>query len=503
MNIELRSLTAKDKLIFIDGEKVGLAAKESYNGPNSLDGSKRKVVGWFAHFRWDGKTHHIGHTDKIAQIIPKIEREIARYEASKAQPIEEAEKVDRAIRRAISEAGFVQGLKDRAARGISDAKDRLHYGVTGDTEVLGKIQHKAATKELFNRWKTFVGRKVSAGNETIKSSPTLVDLATFLQTQFGIKIGYDELAKAMGGEEGSEKPAQAQEPAAEQPAAPEAPEGLKAAAQAAGRGGKAPASPEEEERKAALKAQMAKAARDDNIGESLTEETDPAKIVIDPARALSKLADVLMDNGLLTVSRDGEVTSGWRGDKEEGADSEGDGSSTASVDDLKKQGAKITDDGQYLNVRVLKAAFKEKGIDKAELDWMRKTIVRPAELSRAIQGAAGSGGDKYAAATVNFVHSILTAIQTKDVNDHSPNVTDSGITVNIQTMSEALKAANISGKQINALKSNLDDDGGDKKLVGLLMAGNEAVSRPTFAIIDAFMKATVALKKEPKKAPAK
>ena len=75
--VKLKTITPKEKLVFINGEKCGLVSKESREGPNTLSGRPNKSVDWRGRFCFYGKEYYIGATFSVVALEAKIKRMIA------------------------------------------------------------------------------------------------------------------------------------------------------------------------------------------------------------------------------------------------------------------------------------------------------------------------------------------------------------------------------------------------------------------------------------------
>ena len=162
-----------------------------------------------------------------------------------------------------------------------------------------------------------------------------------------------------------------------------------------------------------------------------------------------------------------------------------------SKEKLIKIGSQITPDGNYLDVKKLKERFQARRLDKADLNWLRKSISQPAELRQAVKS-----DPKTTKQVMDFLWAILGAIGQKDIGDQDPNVTASGVTVDINAMSEHLKEHGVTGSLIKTLQDNIESGENEAKMMKMLMSENDTAFDSAYGIIDAFLKSTVALKKE-------
>ncbi len=375
----------------------------------------------------------------------------------------------------LNEEAFVEGLGDMIKSGVKNAADRVKYGFAGDTEARGRLDLNAATKHLYKDWMAYVGRHASAGNATIKQSPTLADLAEFLHFQYGVEISDDQLSKIASAPAG-----QTAVPKSADDHAKETLSHLKAT------------SPDEYN---ALRKKMRK--------ESL-EEASAAEITFDPKVLFPKLANILIQHGIISVSRRGGKTAGTVSSQQNGradggaaepapktspkkpkeepqpaaaaavkaanpdaepeavepetapapdADTNGDG----KVDKRDMVAGSITPDGHYIDAKKFMRGLEENGITtKKEMDELRREAGASdlAFLNHVRRSAERNG--TLAADVGGVIASALGAISNTDSGQvKNSNVTPSGNTVNISSFKETLAAGDVSGEMLNKLREAL------------------------------------------------
>jgi hypothetical protein len=71
--VTLEAQGPKHKLIYVNGVKSGLMSKESREVGNNRDGYGKQTC-WTGTVRFKGQTIHVGPTEKVSEIKPKIER---------------------------------------------------------------------------------------------------------------------------------------------------------------------------------------------------------------------------------------------------------------------------------------------------------------------------------------------------------------------------------------------------------------------------------------------
>ena len=88
-DIRLRRIAPKMKAIWIDGEKAGDLHFDSNDRHVGL-GEWRKSSDWSGEFRFDGTRFHVGPTDKVANLLPKITRLVRSHLIRKAADLNDA-----------------------------------------------------------------------------------------------------------------------------------------------------------------------------------------------------------------------------------------------------------------------------------------------------------------------------------------------------------------------------------------------------------------------------
>jgi hypothetical protein len=468
MKIELRTLTPKEKLVYIDGEKAGMVCREARVASNSPTNT---IYAWTGDIRHDGTTIRVGLTEAVGHIIPKIERLIETYEARKIaqQPIEEGD--------------FINGLKDRVSNGIKDiaanAKDRTKHAL-GDKAARGKLDLRWAAKQLWMKWEAYAGRKEQAGNQTIRSAPTVRNLVDFLNFEYGLTISPKKLLYALNGGKKAVKAAQA----AEQPQDAEL------------------ATQTVESRLMALMSltEAPEAAED---GEKAAPKlATPDTVTFDPRKAMVQIADMLIDAGVLTVSRNGQLSTGKAGGPDTSTNpanrKDDTGGKVISAEDGKKIAAKISDSGHHVDMKALSKALATKGVTLQQMDWLRNNISKPDHLKDIMLGKSGVDSKVGQATTPELLANVATSIANAitKVPTNGVNITSLGSTVDIDKMNELLKADGVNAEQIDIIRKAAQSE---DELVKLLATGKDSALKPVFGLINAFLKASVKVQPEKKK----
>jgi hypothetical protein len=363
----------------------------------------------------------------------------------------------------LNEAMFAEGLGDMVKNGVANAADRVRWAFKDD-KARGRLGLRAATKHIYKDWNAYIGRKQLAGSG---AKNTLGNLAQFLEFQYGIEIGQDVLDRIAGAQ-----------------AAPEAePQGGNTA------DGRA---------KAAI-GQMSQSEIDALRKKKTESINESAETTFDPRKLFPRLADVLIDHGLMAVSRNGEVMGGNRrspaSSKSEPANP--DGSAPA---DPNSMSSKITSDGHSIDAKKMSELLEQDRVTKEQMDELR-TILQLGQ--NALAGRVRRNA-KIAALIASVVNATLKSISSD--NDPakviSSNITASGNTISISKMKELLEKDGISGSKMNAVRSELDA-GGEGAISKILQNGGDG-AKTVIAITNAVINATtnVGAKKRPVGRPA-
>lgn len=362
----------------------------------------------------------------------------------------------------LSEEIIQEALGDVVRDGIRNVADRVRYGF-GDNKARGRLDLNAAAKHMYKDWMAYVGRHSAAGDNSIEDAPNLVQLAEFLHFQYGLEISEEQLAK-IAGTAGDVKPKKTADDHARDTLSH-----LKST------------SPDEYN---ALRKKFQKKT------ESL-HEADASAITFDPKVLFPKLANVLIQHGIISVSRKGGITSGSvakqvkRADggsveqapkkdptkpaKEEPKaepeqpevageptkDTNGDG----KVDDQDMVAGSITNDGHFIDAKKFLRGLEETGVaSKKDLDELRNVMsLNDMSFANRIRRSAERNGE-LARDVGGVVTAALGAISTTDSGQvKNNNVTASGNTVNITKFREGLDADGISGDMLNNLRAALKD----------------------------------------------
>lgn len=507
MNIELKAVSPKHKLIYIDGEKRGSLHKESHAGPNSLDGKSQRYVAWSGEFTHDGKRLTIGSTESVSSLVAKIERAISSHEARKGA-VEEGVNPAQSVRPALAKAvagleaakdidglkklrgEFVvkqegqrmrfsknrstkngdnylrtgrelseikaairrlegqdieEGLGDMIKGGIKNVADRVLYGLGSET-ARGRLDLDSATKHLVKDWKSYVGRHAAAGNKNIAKSPTIGDLMEFLQFQYGVEVTEDELSQI------SNAPLEDPKATADDKAR-EALGKLKAT------------SPKEYEKlRGIVQRKPAK--------ESVVVEADIRDRTFDPKMLFPKLANFLIQQGVITVSRKGGRTAGTVAQQTARMDGARVDHNKPKRDPTKPEkvepeaepeteekpteadinaatSSAMTDDGHFIDAKKFSDALVKANINEKIMTELTGVLAMDdgAILNRMRKNDGLRNG------VLTLISAALGSIDKANLKvDVPPNVTASGNTVNLNLMKDAMKSANIDGAALDKIR---------------------------------------------------
>jgi hypothetical protein len=353
-------------------------------------------------------------------------------------------------RKNLDEAGFVSALGDITKKGIANARDRVLYGL-GSHTARGRLDLNAATQHLYKDWKAYAGRHASAGDKSILQRPTLGQLLEFLKFQYGVEVTDDELQQISH----DEVPDEETKPKSADDHAREALSKLKAT------------SPAEYN---ALKAKFAKK------NESVITEADITDMTFDPKVLFPKLANFLIQQGVITVARHGGKTAGSVATQQTGRmdardvdhspptkrDAKADtGKEEKPAEEQPSQQDKetatssaMTPDGHYIDANKFSDLLVKGGIRANQMDDLRDILNNsaPAVANRLRRNNDG------AKALETLVGAALNSISNKNVDKKVPiNVTASGNTVNLNIFKDELANAGISGRELNRLRDAYQD----------------------------------------------
>lgn len=449
MKIELKAVSKKSKLIHIDGERAGIVDWESQSMPNTLSGPGRRASFWSGFVRWDGQKLGLNKIEKASDIVAKIEREIARHEAQKTAP-------------SLEEAGMISRLANRAVNGIksaaADTKDRLAYGF-GDHGALGEIGLRSATKELTNQWSVYARRNARAEkDQSYLTNPNLEQLADFLQFQYGLTLTPEQITAAMSGKKAA--PAKAEAPAVAPQTATEA-----------------------ILQRLAIKAVISEAPTMPPVDAPDEEEHEagPADITFDPKQLFPRLANMLMNAGLLKVDFKGGVSVGSLHGK--GAEEENDGPVAVTPEQAAQIASKITDDGYHLDMIKLSKQLGAKNVSLAQMNWLQQNIHTPMDVRQVMLRQKDEKTDNRD--TVELLTTVATTIADCFTKQElkGNNITSLGSTVDVDKMAKMLKAENIDGTVLQIMANAAKDP---DKFAALLIRENDAATRAVAGVIKAF-----------------
>lgn len=406
----------------------------------------------------------------------------------------------------INEAEWTQRLGDMAKQGVKSVRDRAMYAA-GSKRAMGRLNLNFATKHVMGQWKEWSERQFATGNRGIRQTPTLRDLSNFLQYAFGLKFSPETLV-SLGKGSPAQEPAAANEPGtradklandALKNTTPAEREKLKKAF------GKSNA-------EAAVGADLANAIKARRANESVIHEdgeatqkgpeqkakdeavTKALKMTFNPKVVFPKLANYLIDNGYLSVTRDGQVVAGTG----HGGSGEEDDKDDKQVVNKKKAAAIAnaqTDDGLSIDVKLLARTLDtmQPRIDKNRWDFLRTRVTDLGSIAELVPNAEGDNAKGNANLLASLVYAAMKSIVPANKVAGQSNVTAAGTVIDINVMLATItQEHNVPMQEVKVLWDRVgqQDDAGRAKLRDLLLEGNPEVRRIVFAVIDGLMKAT-------------
>ena len=348
----------------------------------------------------------------------------------------------------VTEAVLEAAIGDAVKGGIRNVADRILYGL-GSHTARGRLDLNAATKHLFNDWKGYAGRHAAAGEPNILKAPTLGQLIEFLKFQYGVEVTEDELAKI------SRSNAEEAAPKSADDHARETLKKLKAT------------NPAEYQ---ALRKKMMGANESVIVEDSVLDQT------FNPKALFPKLANFLIQQGVITVARYGGKTAGSvetkqtrrMDDKEidqqpvkknpkaaKKKEKEPEAEEPTDADKEAATTTAMTDDGHFIDAKKFGRLLDAGGVHRDQMDDLR-TILDLPDITIANRLRRN---DALATALSTLVGAALDSISNKNTNVKIDpiNVTDSGNTVNLNTMKERLKKEGVRGSDLSRLRDAVKD----------------------------------------------
>ena len=236
-------------------------------------------------------------------------------------------------------------------------------------------------------------------------------------------------------------------------------------------------------RKAALRAQMNRAANESVI----VEATDPNQVTFDPRTLFPKVANVLIKQGLMKVNRrDGVSSEGGQG---------GSGSDDAGATNGNRR-AEINGDGHAVDAEKMKRILEKGGIDgkrmaaikqAAENGSLPREVFNPLSLQT----------------MVCIVDAVLSSIEKTNAPGQMAAVqtTSTGTTIDFNAFEKRLAEKKISGESITKLRQTLSSQGEgalEKMIAGSAATGSDPKLKTLILnIVLATVEAMSVAKKQP------
>jgi hypothetical protein len=372
----------------------------------------------------------------------------------------------------LDEAGFKAALGDMVKQGVQNAKDKVVYGAGKQfglgQQARGRLDLNYATKELSKAWYQYVGREAAAGDEHIKTSPTIRNLMDFLDFAYGFKVSDEDMMKIVGN--GNQPPA--------------SPEGTNPKADVKARealGALKKTSPQEY---ATLKSKFgaptpgATAAAPKT--ESVVMEGPLENATFDPKALFPRLANVLIRNGMIQIKRDGDKTLASKAGDGNGKGGAGGETQTAS--------ARVTSDGHSIDIGMMKNLMMKDEITGADMTELKHIV------AAGPQGYSELAKNEEATKTMaSLVVALLKSIRKKNdpgAIQAAHSITTDGHTMDINLFSNALKEYGVTGEDLNAVRSSDINKGGTEKLMQVLSDPRNPHAKVIFNIARAATAAT-------------